>query len=140
MTPVFFSLDEVIEIHRDMIDRYGGSAGIRDMGLLQSAVAIPQAGFGGEFLHADLFEMAAAYLFHIVQNHPFIDGNKRVGSMAAFTFLTLNGLTLAASETDFELVVLEVARGRLNKAAIAKFLRMHSRRSRRAGATRRASG
>ncbi|MBZ0168376.1 death-on-curing protein [Candidatus Methylomirabilis lanthanidiphila] len=128
MSPVFLSLDEVIEIHRDMIERYGGSAGIRDMGLLQSAVAMPQTGFGGEFLHADLFEMAAAYLFHIIQNHPFIDGNKRVGSMTAFAFLKLNGLTLAASETDFEQVVLEVARGRLNKAAIAEFLRTHSRR------------
>ena len=128
MAPVFLGLDEVIEIHWDMIERYGGSAGIRDMGLLQSAVAMPQAGFGSEFLHADLFEMAAAYLFHIVQNHPFIDGNKRVGSMAAFTFLTLNGLTLAAPETDFELVVLEVARGRLNKAAIVEFLKTHSHR------------
>ncbi len=127
MAPVFLGLDEVIEIHWDMIERYGGSAGIRDMGLLQSAVAMPQAGLGGEFLHADLFEMAAAYLFHIVQNHPFIDGNKCVGSMAAFTFLKLNGLTLAASETDFELVVLEVARGRLNKAAIVEFLKTHSR-------------
>ena len=128
MAPVFLGLDEVIEIHWDMIERYGGSAGIRDMGLLQSAVAMPQAGLGNEFLHGDLFEMAAAYLFHIVQNHPFIDGNKRVGSMAAFTFLTLNGLTLAAPETDFELVVLEVARGRLNKAAIAEFLKTHSHR------------
>ena len=128
MAPVFLSLDEVIEIHWDMIERYGGSAGIRDMGLLQSAVAMPQAGLGNEFLHGDLFEMAAAYLFHIVQNHPFIDGNKRVGSMAAFTFLTLNGLTLAAPETDFELVVLEVARGRLNKAAIVEFLKTYSHR------------
>ena len=128
MAPVFLGLDEVIEIHWDMIERYGGSAGIRDMGLLQSAVAMPQAGFGSESLHVDLFEMATAYLFHIVQNHPFIDGNKRVGSMAAFTFLTLNGLTLAAPETDFELVVLEVARGRLNKAAIVEFLKTYSHR------------
>ena len=128
MVPAFLSLDEVIEIHRDMIERYGGSSGIRDMGLLQSAVAMPRAGFGDEFLRADLFEMAAAYLFHIVQNHPFIDGNKRVGSMAAFTFLKLNGLTLAASDVEFERVVLEVARGRSSKAAIAEFLRSHSRR------------
>lgn len=128
MSPAFLSLDEVIEIHRDMIERYGGRAGIRDLGLLQSAVAMPQASFGGQLLHADLFEMAAAYLFHIVQNHPFIDGNKRIGSMAAFTFLKLNGLTLRAPETDFEQVVLEVAKGRLNKATIAEFLRTHSRR------------
>ena len=128
MAPVFLSLDEVIEIHWDMIERYGGSTGLRDMGLLQSAVAMPQAGFGSEFLHADLFEMAAAYLFHIVQNHPFIDGNKRVGSMAAFTFLKLNGLTLAASDVEFERVVLEVASGRSSKAAIAEFLKTHFHR------------
>jgi death-on-curing protein len=73
--PVFLSLGDVIEIHRDQIARYGGDPGIRDLGLLQSAVAIPAAGFGGRFLHTDLFEMAAAYLFHISQNHPFIDGN-----------------------------------------------------------------
>lgn len=127
MTPVFLSLDEVTEIHRDMIERYGGSVGIRDMGLLQSAVAMPQASFGGQFLHTDLFEMVAAYLFHIVQNHPFVDGNKRVGSMAAFTFLKLNELTLAAPDIDFEQVVLGVARGQLNKTAIAEFLRTHSR-------------
>ncbi len=128
MVPAFLSLEEVIEIHRDMIERYGGSTGIRDMGLLQSAVAMPQASLGSEFLHADLFEMAAAYLLHIVQNYPFIDGNKRVGSMAAFTFLQLNGLTLAASDTEFERIVLEVAKGRSNKAAIVEFLKTHSHR------------
>jgi death-on-curing protein len=105
MAPAFLSLDEVIEIHRDMIERYGGSTGIRDMGLLQSAVAMPQASFGSEFLHADLFEMAAAYLFRIVQNHPFIDGNKRVGTATAMVFLELNLLRvhsprLAASDCD----------------------------------------
>ena len=128
MSPIFLTLDEVIEIHRDMIERYGGSAGTRDMALLQSAVAMPQAGFGGQFLHADLFEMAAAYLFHIVQNHPFVDGNKRVGAMAAFTFLKLNGLTLAPRETDFEHIVLSVAQRGLGKAAVAEFLKEHSRR------------
>ena len=127
MSPIFLSLDEVIELHRDQIERYGGSAGIRDMGLLQSAVAMPQAGFGGQFLHADLYEMGAAYLFHIVQNHPFVDANKRVGAMATFTFLKSNGLTLRSPETEFEKVVLAVAQGKLGKAAVAEFLRKHSR-------------
>ena len=76
MSPIFLGLDEVIEIHRDQIERYGGHPGVRDMGLLQSAIAMPQASHGGKYLHADLFEMAAAYLFHIVQNHPFVDANK----------------------------------------------------------------
>lgn len=128
MSPILLSLDEVVEIHRDMIERYGGSSGIRDMGLLQSAVAVPQASFGGEYLHTGLFEMAAAYLFHLVQNHPFLDGNKRTGAMAAFTFLKLNGWTLTAPDRDFERIVLGVAQGKLGKSAVAEFLRKHSRR------------
>ena len=125
---LFLTLDEVIEIHRGVIERFGGSPGIRDMGLLQSAVAMPQASFIGQFLHDDLFEMAAAYLFHIVQNHPFVDGNKRVGAMAAYTFLRLNGLTLTSPDIDFETIILGVAQGKLGKAAVAEFLRTHSRR------------
>ena len=127
MDPIFLSLEDVIEIHRDQITRYGGRADIGDMGLLQSVVAMPQASFGGQFLHADLYEMGAAYLFHIVQNHPFVDENKRVGAMAAFTLLKLNGLTLSSPETEFERVVLAVAQGKLGKAAIAEFLRKHAR-------------
>jgi death-on-curing protein len=126
MTPVFLGLDEVLEIHRDQIERYGGSSGVRDMGLLQSALAMPQAGSGGQYFHADLYEMAAAYLFHIVKNHPFVDGNKRVGAMAAFAFLKLNGITLKASEPAFEKVVLSVAEGTTDKAAIARFFRKHT--------------
>jgi death-on-curing protein len=128
MDPIFLSLEEVIEIHRDQIKRYGGRADIGDMGLLQSAVAMPQATFSGQFLHADLYEMGAAYLFHIVQNHPFVDGNKRVGAMTTFTFLKLNGLTLRSPETEFEKVVLAVAQGKLGKAAVAEFLRKHAPR------------
>ena len=74
---VFLTLAEVIEIHTDQIKRYGGTDAIRDMGLLSSAVAMPYASFHDTFLHADIFEMAAAYAFHVSQNHPFIDGNKR---------------------------------------------------------------
>lgn len=130
MAPTFLTLDEVIEIHRDMIQRYGGSLGVRDMGLLESAVATPQASFGGQYLHTDLFEMAAAYLFHIVQNHPFIDGNKRTGAMAAFTFLKLNGVTLTAKESAFERTVRNVAEGKIGKDKVARFLQKNSRRRR----------
>ena len=97
MAPTFLSLDEILEIHKDQIARYGGMAGIRDLGLLQSALAQPQATFGGQFLHTDLIEMAAAYLFHIVQNHPFIDGNKRTAFAATYTFLAINGAELTAN-------------------------------------------
>ena len=130
MAPRFLSLDEVMEIHADQVERYGGSPGIRDVGLLQSAIAMPESGFGDEYLHADLFEMAAAYLFHIVQNHPFIDANKRVGTMAAYAFLNLNGLTLTAKDREFESVVLSVAQGKMGKAAIAEFLRKHAKKKR----------
>ena len=125
--PTFLTLDEVIEIHRDQIERYGGHAGIRDMGLLQSAVSVPQASFGGQFLHADLFEMAAAYLFHIVQNHPFIDGNKRVGAAAALVFLETNRIVIKITNEALVETVLDVAQGKLGKAAVAEFLRKHSR-------------
>ena len=83
MEPTFLSLDEVLEIHGQQIERYGGSAGLRDAAGLESAVATPQATFAGEFLHTSIPAMAAAYLFHLCQNHPFIDGNKRAGANAA---------------------------------------------------------
>src|SRR5213592_216486 len=126
MAPTFLSLDEVLEIHCDQLARYGGAAGIRDLGLLQSALAQPQATFGGQFLHADLFEMAAAYLFHLVQNHPFVDGNKRVGTVAAIVFLRLNGYSLTAAEDAYADLVLAVAQGQADKEQIALFLRQQS--------------
>ena len=127
MDPVFLELEESVEIHRDQIERYGGRTGIRDMALLQSALAMPRAGSGGQYFHTDLPEMAAAYLFHIVKNHPFVDGNKRVGAMAAFVFLELNGITLEAREPAFEKVVLSVAEGKSDKAAVAAFFRKHAK-------------
>ncbi len=128
MLPIFLSLEEVIEIHRDQIERHGGSPGIRDMVLLQSAVAMPQTSFGGQLLHADLFEMAAAYLFHIVQNHAFLDGNKRVGAAAAMVFLELNGAEVKVTNEALAETVLAVAQGKLGNPAAAEFLRKHSRR------------
>jgi death on curing protein len=121
--PEFLTLDEVLEIHRDQIERYGGSPGVRDVGLLESAVFMPQATFGGQFLHKDLFEMAAAYLFHLAQNHPFVDGNKRVGAVAAFVFLAINGQDLIAPPEDYEKMVLSVACGETGKETIADFLK-----------------
>jgi death on curing protein len=126
MSPTFLTLDEVLEIHQDQIARYGGSAGIRDLGLLQSALAQPQATFAGQFLHADLFEMAAAYLFHVTQNHPFIDGNKRVGAVAAIVFLLLNDQDIAATNAELETLVLSVAQGQTSKPQIAQFMRDHA--------------
>jgi death-on-curing protein len=120
---IFLTITEIAEIHRDQIARYGGSEGIRDFGMLQSAVAMPTAGLGGQFFHVDLCEMAAAYLFHIVQNHPFIDGNKRVGAVAAYVFLALNNMRLTADPSTYADVVFSVARGETQKSAVAEFFR-----------------
>lgn len=92
MEPLFLTLEEILEIHRDQIERYGGALGVRDNGLLESAVAASESGFGSHYLHRDVYEMAAAYLFHLVQNHPFIDGNKRAGAATALVFLVINGV------------------------------------------------
>ena len=127
MVPVFLTLDEVLAIHQDQIMRYGGTAGVRDLGLLQSALAQPCATFGGQFLHANLMEMAAAYLFHLVQNHPFTDGNKRVGLVATLVFLEFNGKEIDAPDADLETLVLSVAQGQANKTAISSFLQQHEK-------------
>lgn len=123
----FLGLTEVLEIHRDQIIRYGGTSGIRDIELLKSALGIPMATYNGEFLHTDVYEMAAAYLFHFVKNHPFLDGNKRVGAVAALVFLLLNGHDFDAPEDDFAEMVLSVARGELDKAEVAVFIHRWSR-------------
>jgi death-on-curing protein len=96
--------------------------------LLQSALAMPPASFGGTFLHGSVHEMAAAYLFHLVKNHPFVDGNRRIGLMAAFAFLGLNGLSLRAPSNELTDLVLGVASGLVNKAQVAVFLTQHCRR------------
>ena len=127
MEPVFLNLSQVLQVHRDQIGRYGGEGGIRDLGLLESAVAMPQTGFGGRFLHEDLFEMAAAYLFHIVRNHPFLDGNKRTGLVSALVFLRLNGVHVEATQDDVTRLVLSVAEGAAGKDAVTGFLRRHAR-------------
>lgn len=127
MEPIFLTLEEVIKIHTDQIERYGGTFGIRDTVLLQSAVAMPQAGVGDQYLHTDLFEMAAAYLFHIVQNHPFFDGNKRVGAVTALVFLEMNGVDLQITDSALVQVVLGVAQGRIGKASVAEFFSKNAR-------------
>ncbi len=122
----FLGLQEVLEIHRDQVTRYGGTAGIRDLDLLKSALGMPGATFNGEFLHTDVYEMAAAYLFHLVRNHPFLDGNKRVGAVAALVFLTLNGHDFQAPEDNLAETVLAVARGEIGKSEVTVFLRRWS--------------
>mgnify|MGYP006286218963 CR=1 FL=1 len=128
MEVTFITLSEVLEIHRDQLQRYGGSPGIRSIQLLQPAVGMPGATYAGNYLHSDIYEMTAAYLYHLVQNHPFIDGNKRTGAVSALVFLALNGFTFNAPEDDFADMVLTVARGELGKSDVARFIRQWSYR------------
>jgi len=123
MPALFLDIGQVLRIHLSMIERYGGEEGVRDIGLLHSALAMPQASFGGEPLHNDLFEMAAAYLYHIVQNHPFVDGNKRTGAAAALVFLAMNDVSIEADEEGLVALTLAVARGETGKTEIARFFR-----------------
>lgn len=119
----FLSTEDVLTLHADQVELYGGEHGVRDMGLLDSAVAQPRASFGGQFLHKDLFEMAAAYLYHLVQNHPFLDGNKRTGAVAAMVFLDLNGVAIDAPKGSLYDLTMAVATGRTGKAEITAFFR-----------------
>lgn len=125
--PLFLALDEVLFIHADQVRRYGGTRGLRDLGLLRSALAMPGASFGGAYLHASLAEMAAAYLFHITRNHPFLDGNKRAALATALVFLWLNGQRVEADEDELTSLVMGVAAGKVGKAEVAVFIgaRLH---------------
>jgi len=118
----FLGLEEVLALHADQIERYGGSAGVRDLGLLESAVAAPESSFGGGYLHGSLPEMAAAYLFHLAQNHAFVDGNKRVAAAAMIMFVYLNDHDLECDEDELVDLTLGVATGTTTKAEVAVFL------------------
>jgi len=123
----FLTVEDVLILHADLIDLFGGEHGVRDLGLLESALAQPRATFGGEFLHSDVFDMAAAYMFHIIQNHPLVDGNKRTGSSAALVFLDRNGLEVEAPEGSLYDLSISVATGQAGKKEIAEFFRKRAR-------------
>lgn len=121
--PAFLNLARVISIHTDQIEHYGGTDGVRDMALLQSALAQPEASFGGHWLHEDIFEMAAAYAFHICKNHPFFDGNKRTALVTALVFLEMNDVSFSHPKEIFLGVMLAIAEGRMNKKELAQVFR-----------------
>lgn len=124
----FFFLDllQIVAIHQDQLDRYGGERGLRDIELLNSAIAMPQAGFGDEYLHKGVFEMAAAYLFHIVKNHAFLDGNKRTGTAAALVFLELHGYKVPVSDDELVDLTLRVVNNEIGKPEVAEFFQARS--------------
>ena len=130
MTPRFLTLEDVLFLHDDRIARYGGTLGVRDIGLLQSALGMPSATFSGALLHESMPHMAAAYLFHIAKNHPFLDGNRWTALATAIAFLGVNGWLLDADPEELIETVLGAA-GTISKSALAVFFEEHARRKRR---------
>jgi death on curing protein len=124
----YLALDEVLALHAEQVRRFGGAAGLRDPGLLESAVAMPRATFDGEALHPTPFEAGAACLFHLARNHPFVDGNKRVALAAALVFLWLNGWRVETDDDSLTGLVVGVASGAVAKSEIAVYLQRHAER------------
>ncbi|HXK49032.1 MAG TPA: type II toxin-antitoxin system death-on-curing family toxin [Clostridiales bacterium] len=120
---IFLTLAEIIDIHHDQIELYGGIEGIRDISLLSSAISIPQSTFDGYFLHDDLFEMASAYIYHLCQNHPYVDGNKRVALVTGLIFLDFNGIIIDDPDEKLYPMMMKVASGKINKDGISNILK-----------------
>lgn len=125
--PEFLTLAEILEIHQFQIERHGGKPGVRDRGLLESALAVPEASFGGEFLHPSLFSMAAAYAFHLAENQPFIDGNKRAALGAALVFLEINGVSIEDPKGGLYDAMMAIAARKMTKEGLSALLARLSR-------------
>lgn len=119
---IFLTVEEVIQIHDDLVNNYGGIHGIRDMGLLISAIEMPKATMFGENLHESIYDKASAYLYHIVCNHAFLDGNKRTGAASTLIFLIQNECPVKFDIIKFEEMVCEIAGGNVCKKVISSFL------------------
>ncbi len=120
----FLSIDQVISLHELSINNFGGKPGIRDFKLLDSAITLPFSAFGGSFLHKDIYEMAAAYIFHLIKDHPFFDGNKRVGVLSMIVFLELNGYLISFTNDELAELGLSVASSKINKKEIVEKLKL----------------
>lgn len=126
-TPEFLEIADILDIHQILIEQFGGMSGIRDEGLLDSALSQPKATFFGELLHPTIHEQAAAYLYHIAKNHPFLDGNKRTAYGAMEAFLRLNGYSLNLSDEEAYNMVMQVAQSEITKEELSSFLEQHIR-------------
>ncbi len=122
----FLTLSEVLIILDDQIKNYGGIYGIRDIKLLSSAIYMPESSFGGQYLHETIPAMAAAYAFHICQNHPFLDGNKRVALASSLVFLDINGYELNCKDEKLYNKIMDMAKGEIKKEDLIKFFEKHS--------------
>ena len=121
----YLALSEVVELHRRLLEATGGAAGIRDLGALESALAQSKVTLAGSDLYPTLAEKAAALCFSLVGNHPFVDGNKRVGHAAMETFLVLNGAEIDAGLDEQERIMLDLAAGRIDRRQLTDWLRQH---------------
>jgi death on curing protein len=125
----FLNLEDVLTLHEMQIERYGGATGMRDQGLLESAIGMPQASFGGEFMHKGLFEMAAAYAFHIAENQPFVDGNKRTALAAALVFLDWHQIEIEEPNGELYTAMIQIAERKLDKAGLAQLFKRLSKQA-----------
>ena len=123
MDPWFLTVEDVLGMHAQQLQHFGGAAGLRNCPALESAVAVPRATFDGVLLHADVFSMAAAYAYHIAENQPFVDGNKRTGLNAALVFLDINGWLVTDTNGCLYDAMIGLATGQLDKAGLAILLR-----------------
>ncbi len=121
----YLGLAEVVALHRRLLQLTGGADGIRDLGALEAAIAQPKATFGGADLYPTVVEKATALCYALIQGHPFVDGNKRVGHAAMETFLLLNGAELVAPVDEQERLILDLAAGRVSRPQLTEWLRQH---------------
>lgn len=124
----FLNKEIILTFHRDQLNRYGGKDGLRDEALLESALAQPESSFDGEYIHKSLFHMAAAYGFHLCQNHPFFDGNKRTALIAMYLFLYTNGYQLKADKKSLFAIMIDLASGKVTKDELTVYLEKHSKK------------
>jgi len=127
VSTIFLTLEQILVIHEDQIDRYGGSHGIRDLALLESAIFRPQSTFSNQELYLTIFDKAAALVHSLVLNHPFIDGNKRTGIVSLILLLELNGFKLITGQEELVKTVLQIENKNLDIEQIARWLEEHSK-------------
>ena len=124
----FLTLSEVMLILEDQIRNYGGTYGVRELNLLSSAIYMPESSYGGQYLHESVPAMAAAYAYHICQNHPFLDGNKRVALASSLVFLDLNGYEFECEEDELYDKIMNVAKGETKKQELIVFFEKYSKK------------
>jgi len=123
---IFITIKELVRIHKGQIEEYGGIYGIRDWQLLESALSSPRATFDNAYLHKNLYEMAAAYAYHIIKNHPFLDGNKRIGIITSLIFLKRNGINAKFKKNELYKLSMQIATTNISKIEISNLFKSRS--------------